>query len=221
MDNKFNLTREQNIFLAKRNIVDYIWRSANLEGIALTYPETQTIFDGVNVGKYSIDELTAINNLKHTWRFILEDVDIPTTYSYIYHINELIGINLFYNAGKIRTTPVSIGGTKWQPNLPIESKIKEELDDVLKINNPTEKAINMMLWLMRGQLFIDGNKRTAMMVANKIMIENGCGIITIPVEIQTDFYKLLIEFYETNNNEKVLKFIYDNCIDGIIFTEEN
>ena len=46
MENKFNLTREQNIFVAKRNIVDYIWKSANLEGIGVTYPETQAIYDG-------------------------------------------------------------------------------------------------------------------------------------------------------------------------------
>ena len=45
MENKFNLTREQNIFVAKRNIVDYIWKSANLEGIGVTYPETQAIYD--------------------------------------------------------------------------------------------------------------------------------------------------------------------------------
>ena len=45
MENKYNLTREQNVFIAKRNIVDYIWRSANLEGIEVTYPETQAIYD--------------------------------------------------------------------------------------------------------------------------------------------------------------------------------
>ena len=49
MENKFNLTREQNVFVAKRNIVDCIWKSANLEGIAVTFPETQKIYDGGNV----------------------------------------------------------------------------------------------------------------------------------------------------------------------------
>ena len=37
MKNKFNLTREQNVFVGKRSIVDYIWKSANLEGIDVTY----------------------------------------------------------------------------------------------------------------------------------------------------------------------------------------
>ena len=47
MENKFNLRREQNVFVAKRNIVDYIWKSANLEGIGVIYSETQAIYDCV------------------------------------------------------------------------------------------------------------------------------------------------------------------------------
>ena len=46
MKDKFNLTREQNVFVAKRNIVDYIWKSANLEEINVSYFETQAIYDG-------------------------------------------------------------------------------------------------------------------------------------------------------------------------------
>ena len=44
MVDKYKLTREKNVFIAKRNIVDYIWKSANLEGITVTYPDTQTIY---------------------------------------------------------------------------------------------------------------------------------------------------------------------------------
>lgn len=46
MKDKFNSTREQNVFVAKRNIVDYIWKSANLEEINVSYFETQAIYDG-------------------------------------------------------------------------------------------------------------------------------------------------------------------------------
>ena len=74
-----------------------------------------------------------------------------------------------------------------------------------------------MLYLMRKQIFLDGNKRTAMLIANKIMIENGCGIISIPINKQPEFYKLLIKYYETNNNEEIKKYIYDYCIDGMKF----
>ncbi|GHV24975.1 hypothetical protein FACS189465_2650 [Clostridia bacterium] len=57
-----------------------------------------------------------------------------------------------------------------------------------------------------------------MLVANKEMIINGCGIISIPDEKIKSFYELLIEFYETNDMGKIKIFVYENCIDGILFS---
>ena len=213
--NKYNMTKEQNIFLAKRNIVDSIWKSANLEGIAVTYPETQAILDGGKVNGLKMDEIVTINNLKHAWYFILENEDVPNNFNILREINKIVGANLIINCGNLRTTPVSVGGTDWKPPFPIKSQIKEELEDNLKIENETERAITIMLWGMRRQMFIDGNKRTLMLFANKIMIENGCGIITISVDKQQDFFTKLLKFYETNDMEELKKWIYDNCIDGI------
>lgn len=223
MKNKFNLTREQNVFVAKRNIVDYIWKSANLEGIAVTYPETQTIYDGGVINGLTVDSIIAINNLKYAWQFILENPDIEYDYNTLCHIHKLVADKLVLeqNLGKIRTTPVNIGGTKWQPQFPIESQIKEELDSLLnqKEKSKTEIAIEIMLSLMRRQIFIDGNKRVAMLFANKIMIDNGCGIITISQDSQSVFYEKLIKYYESGEMIDLKQWIYDNCIDGINLNE--
>ena len=119
--------------------------------------------------------------------------------------------------GRIRTTPVNIGGTTWKPSFPIESKIKEELEEILngEYESKTELAIVCMLYVMRKQMFIDGNKRVAMLFANKIMIDNGCGIISISQELQSLFYEKLIKYYETGEMDELKKWIYDNCIDGM------
>ena len=219
MENKFNLTREQNIFIAKRNIVDYIWKSANLEGIGVTYPETQVIYDGGIVNGLTVDKIIAINNLKYAWEFILENNDVDYDYNTLCHIHKLVADKLVLDQelGKIRTTPVNIGGTSWKPQFPIESQIIEELEMLLKQNQKTktEIAIEVMLWIMRRQMFIDGNKRVGMLFANKIMIDNGCGIITIAQENQANFYEKLIKFYETGNNDDLKQWIYDTSIDGI------
>lgn len=76
-----------------------------------------------------------------------------------------------------------------------------------------------MLYGMRSQLFWDGNKRTSSICANKIMIENGNGIIKVPDNKLEEFNALLSEFYSTNKKEKIKQFIFDNCIDGIAFEE--
>lgn len=219
MENKFNLTREQNIFVAKRNIVDYIWKSANLEGIRLTYFETQAIYDGGIVNGLTVDKIIAINNLKYAWQFILENEDIEYDYKALCQIHKLTcdKLVLDQNLGRLRTTPVNIGGTSWKPNFPIESQIKEELEDILNQTDKTktEIAIEIMLWIMRRQMFIDGNKRVGMLFANKIMIDNGCGIITISQENQPTFFEKLIKFYETGDNTDLKQWIYDTSIDGI------
>jgi prophage maintenance system killer protein len=222
MKNKYTMTAEQNIFVAKRNIVDYIWKSANLEGIAVTYPDTESIYNGLCVPGMKVDDILAINNLKHAWWFVLEIIDCPTDYPFICEINRKIGGGeLFYRAGFIRNTPVSIGGTNWKPDMPIESQIMEQLQAIVGNDSATEtdKALTLMLYCMRKQIFFDGNKRTAMLAANHILIRHGAGIVTIPIELQAQFTKMLIEFYERGDMKQIKTFLYDKCIDGIVFKD--
>ncbi len=220
MESKFFMTREENIFVAKRNIIDYIWKSAKLEGLGVTYPDTEAIFNGMRAPNVKVEEIVAVNNLKHAWQFLLDNLDVPSDYNYVCHLNKIVGgDNLVINAGFIHKVPVSIGGTSWKPDMPIESQIKEEIADVLKIEEPTERAITHMLYLMRKQMFLDGNKRTSMLAANQIMIANGCGIISIPIEYQPEFTRMLIDFYESGNMDDIKDFVYENGIDGIDFRQ--
>lgn len=218
MKPKYNMTREQNVFVAKRNIVDYIYKSAQLEGLGVTYPDTDAIFNGMAAPGVKVTDIIAVNNLKRAWQFLLDTLDPPLDYAYICKLNQIVGgDNLVYNAGYIRTLPVSIGGTSWKPEMPVEDDIKTRLIELQNIENATERSIDIMLYCMRGQFFLDGNKRTAMLAANKEMIANGQGIISIPVEMIRQFTPLLVEFYETGEADKIKEFIYNNCIDGLDF----
>lgn len=76
-----------------------------------------------------------------------------------------------------------------------------------------------MLFIMRRQMFIGGNKRVAMLFANKIMIDNGCGIITIANDDQSKFFEMLITYYETGDMEELKMWIYEHSIDGIDLSE--
>ena len=109
-----------------------------------------------------------------------------------------------------------MGGTSWKPEIPDENKVKENLA-AIKENSVsiTDEAITKMLYLMKTQFFNDGNKRTSMLLANKILISNGKGILNIPIELDVEFGELLINYYETNDMEKIKRFFYENCLDGI------
>ncbi len=212
------MTQEENIFVAKRNIVDYIWKSVRLEGLAVTYPDTEAIYNGMSVQGVKVSDIVAVNNLKHAWQFVLDTLYYPMDYPFVCKINQYVGgDNLIIRAGYLLNVPVSIGGTTWKSDMPIESQIKAEMAEICEIDSPTDKALTMMLYLVRKQMFLDGNKRTSMLAGNHIMISNGCGIISVPIELQPMFTKLLIEFYESNDMKEMKQFLYENCIDGIEF----
>ena len=217
MNNKYNLTLEQNIFLAKRNLVDNIYANAKMEGLNITFPETKTILEGVNVPNLKLDEIQCILNLKDAWKYVINNIDKKFNIEFICKVNELVARNESIAWGVLRQGEVQITGTNYIPEIPNIENVEQQINDILKIENPTEKAIEYMLYGMRSQLFWDGNKRTSTICANKIMIENGCGIIKVPDNKLTEFTVLLSEFYSTNNKEKIKQFIWDNCIDGIVF----
>ena len=217
LKDKYNMTQEQNIFLAKRNIVDSIYKSSHIEGIDITFPETQKIFDGGNVSKLRIDEIQTINNLKHAWLFVLNSINNKNDLNLLKSINSIVGSNLVDNAGNKRNYNVSIGGTDYKPEIPDEKKVEKYINDTISDSSKTitDRAITIMCYLMRTQFFNDGNKRTSMLFANKILIENGKGIISVSVDKDVEFGNKILKFYETNDNTKLKQFIYDECLDGI------
>ena len=142
MENKFQMTLENNIFLSKRNIVDIIWKSAKLEGLNVTFPDTEAIYRGSIISDIEVSTVIAINNLKHAWQFILDTIEYPIDYQYICKINQYAEYSLIPNAGFIRNFPVPIGSTRRKLGPPIESKIKEEIEDIKKISGIKDAAFN-------------------------------------------------------------------------------
>lgn len=217
MQDKFNMTIEQNITLAKRSLVDAIWKSANLEGYSVTFPQTDDIFNGYVTSGVSVDAVVAINNLKHAWQFLLANLDYPLDYAYVCKLNSLVGAdNLIYRAGRIREKgqEVGIGGTTWKPGIPSEKETVKEIRDAMQSITDTDKALNILCYLMRNQTFFDGNKRTAMLAANHVLIGSGRGILTIPIELQNDFKTKLVTFYETGQSDDLKRFLYEKCLFG-------
>ena len=215
MLNKFLLTKEQNIFLAKKVLVSNIYNSAKLEGINTTYPDTKTILDGINVPTLKLDEINCILNLRDAWNYVLSSIDSDINLEFICKVNSYVSRNESLEWGVLRTGKVGINGVDYIPDVPIKEKVVDEISSILREECATKRAINLMLYLMRSQVFWDGNKRTSMIVANKIMIENGCGIITIKEEFINEFNNLLTKYYNTGNMTEIEYFIYNKCIYGL------
>ena len=199
-----------NIDFAKKHLVDTIYKQAVLEGISTTYADTETIIEGGKVNNITANDVLKVLNLKHAWEFILNKniISSPTNFSLLCEINKFIEEGFYYNAGRVRSTPVSIGGTSWKPEFPIESLIKEELQMILNSNlDDLDKAIEILLFVMKKQIFIDGNKRTAVIFANHFLISKAKGLIVIPETKVEEYKKLLISYYEGKDEISIKEFL--------------
>lgn len=203
-----------NIDFARRHMVDTIYNQAVLEGVATTYLDTETIIEGGKVSNMTPNDILKVVNLKHAWEFILNKnvIQSPTNFSLLCDINKLLEEGFYYNAGQIRSVPVSIGGTTWKPELPIESVVKEELEKILSANlELIDKAIELLLYVTKKQIFIDGNKRTSVIFANHFIISHGLGLLVIPENRVQEYKKLLIAYYEGKDTEEIKRFLKEKC----------
>lgn len=199
-----------NIDFARKNMVNTIFKQAVLEGIATTYADTETIIEGGKVRDMTATDILKVVNLKHAWELILNKgvITSPTNFALLCDINRLIEQGFYYNAGKLRSTPVSIGGTNWKPELPIESQIRDDLDKLINSKlDIVDKAIELLLYVMKKQIFIDGNKRTAVIIANHLLISHAKGLIAIPNENVDTFRDLLIDYYEGKDEIYIKEFL--------------
>lgn len=216
MNSKYNMSVEDNIFFAKRKLIDNLYRSAVLEGISLTLKDTVDFINNVNTGKISINDMLKLKGLKDAWEYVLDTVSVELTTDYIkkIHFQVCKGQNI-EPLGEYRTKGVGITGTSWRPKLPSECDYDKELNEIMSIQNPLDRGITIFLWIQRSQMFLDGNKRVANLVANKELIKYGQGILSVPIDKIGEYFVMLINFYETSDYTKIKKWIYDNCIEGI------
>ncbi|MDR3296097.1 MAG: Fic family protein [Clostridiales Family XIII bacterium] len=218
MENKHPMTVEDNIFFAKRNIVDLIFKSARLEGLSVTYPDTYSVVNAGIINGMTLEDATVLNNLKRAWQFVLETIDCPMNLRYVCQIHKYVGESLAgYNAGFLRSqvVHVTMGGEEpFTPGLLIEADVRDEIGRLMQIENETERAISLMLHFARRQMFNDGNKRVAMLAANKVMIGAGAGIISVPPSKLADFVRCLTDYYRSGDMEETTAFVYEHCISG-------
>lgn len=217
LKDKYKIDIEENIWIAKRLLVDSVYSSANLEGIAVTFAQTQDILNNVNVANLTPKDINKVCCLRDAWEYLIEYIHDDLNVGYLMNVHELIArFDVPYSyLGKIRTDDVIISGTNWRPELHSVEYYHSELKKLMENPDITDRAVKVGLWLMRCQMFKDGNKRIGSFATNKILIENGKGIFKVPVELDGTFKQMLVQYYESNNPDELSQWIYDNCLDGV------
>lgn len=215
-EDKYHLTKDQSVFLAKKGWDENVYCGMRMENRAVTFPQTRTILNGINVPNVQLDDIQAILNMRDVWKFIFATIDEPVTFEYWCKLNEFIARNEALEWGKLRTGLVAVSGSDYVPPVPVKEDVEKELIAILSSDmTATEKALEAFAWGARGQFFWDGNKRTSMTLANKILLSAGAGILTIKDSHMLEFNEQLLNFYNTGNSDILKVFLYENAIQGI------
>jgi len=222
-DRTFKLNLIDNITLGKQMLEDNVYRGAVLEGIPVTYAQTCEIINNIPIKSgLKPSQINEIVSLKRAWEYILtKDVLLSNDFmkislNLVTIIHTIIGANMESltpdQVGRLREVPIYVGGVKNHDfGIPDQDQLKEELDLLNKIDDPVIKALETFLYLCKKQMFRDGNKRSASLVANFLLIKDSVGLISIKEELIPDFKILLIDWYENNNKRDIMNFLLNKC----------
>ena len=213
-DSEIPLRVQRNLDFARANLKANIYDQAVLEGVATSFPQTEEIIENGKVSGMTATDVQKILNLKHAWEFILDKdvIQSDTDYYLLCHIAKLVNEGFFFDAGRIRAIPVSIGGSSYIPPIPIESVVKERITEILNSNqSDIDIAAELCLYSMKTQVFTDGNKRASVIFANHYLISHGQGLLVIPEKEVPQFKKLLVAFYEGEDIEIIKTFLKERC----------
>lgn len=207
------LTREQNIFLAKKIFVELVYNTAYIEGCNVTFTQTQTIIDGAVVNGITVDDIQTVLNLRDAWKYCIEHVDHPLDLAYVCKINEFVSRNESLQWGMLRNGKVGVGD--FIPSIPVKEEVVMKLDQITGMNDPIDRVVEFFAYACKQQLFWDGNKRTSTIVASKILIESGNGILTIGKDNAEEFNIALNNWYLKDEKQPLV-----DCLKKCIRTLE-
>lgn len=218
---KYNLSLKENIFLAKKVLVAQIHNLSRFENCQTTLLQTELIINGQNVASASLGDIQTILNLKRAYQYVMRHISdgLPVDIPLLKKINSIVAQEDSLAPGDFRTGTVGVtlvDGSRHTPPAMSEVDVQNLLGQIEnRSNSTTETAIRSMLAFMRQQIFWDGNKRTATLFANAMLIEKGCGILEISELQMPEFNTKLSDFYRSGDDTDVATYLYQNCIFGI------
>lgn len=184
--------------------IDLSWKSSQIEGNTYSLLETERLLrESKTADGKTREEAVMLLNHKDALRFVLDNPDYlqELSVSHIEDIHTLLTKDLSVDKG-IRHRRVGITGTNYRP-LENEFQIREAMRDTCQLinlnSNVFEKALLALVLLSYIQAFTDGNKRTARITSNAILIANGYCPLSFRSVDSIDYKKAMLIFYEQNN----------------------
>lgn len=219
-----NITPIGQIKELERFIIELSWKSSKIEGNTYTLLDTERLLrEGISAKGHTVKEANMIINHKKAFSFIMNNFEHlkkrGITTSFVEKIHELLTLDLGVSKG-IRHGLVGIIGTKYKPldnKYQINEALKSLCGVVNKMKNPYNKALTILLGISYIQPFEDGNKRTARLLCNAILLSEDCAPLSYRSVNENNYRESILVFYEKNSLVPMKKIF----IEQYLFSADN
>lgn len=217
---KYHLSRKESVYLLKKNIVELVYNAGKFEGVNTTLLQTEEIIKYNRANNVAVDDVLTVVNLKRGFEMLLNDVQEPLIET-SKRINRVFAAEDALFPGEIRIGGIAASTIpeRYIPPMLTEDDVKNQYDEILNQDiSETEKALRLLLFISKNQIFWNGNVGTALLIANKIMFSNGLGLLSIPENVFMKFNELLSKYCNSNllvDESNMISFLYEQCIFGI------
>lgn len=197
--------------------MELVYNAGKFEGLNTTLLQTEEIIKYNRANNVAVDDVLTVVNLKRGFEMLLNDIQ-ESLVETSKRINRIVAAEDALFPGEIRPGGVEVSTIqgRYVPPLLTETEVHDHFDKIMDQNiSETEKALRLFLFIAKNQTFWDGNKRTALLTANKIMFDCGLGLLSIPETVFETFNELLFTYYNSEEDihvEKILDFMYSDYI---------
>ncbi len=217
---------ERAVFRFLRMLPEFVWDAAVLEGNPFTFPEVQTLLDGVTVGGHKLSDESQILNLAAASRLLIAKVRNglfrldKVTFCELHGIvarDEALEWGHFRGEGpESNYTPeVALGEAGRHTPLPtlagapqLNQVFKRGVDALVNSDfSEPEKALAFFLFGALHQFFFDGNKRTSRLMMNGVLMTSGIDAISIPAAAAQRFNEKMVRFYQSKDATEMMAFL--------------
>lgn len=220
-----SMKRKETYYIIKKHIKENVYRTVKIEFLNISQQEVDLILDNksdntLDIGKDIID---SVCNIYNAYDYIYQNLDEGISVEKILELHKIITEHQVIESGVIRNGCVSIKGVEYLPPNPKDVDLEQIFYNQVEIlinkseHHPIEAAIDYFLEACHNQFFWDGNKRTAFMVANYVLLQSGNGLLGIDERSKEMYLNLMKNYYETGRKKKIATFLYNDCLDTFGF----
>ncbi|MBV7387420.1 Fic family protein [Pasteurellaceae bacterium TAE3-ERU1] len=207
------MTKKDLLFITQRMHPELVYNMTQLEGNPYTFADVKTLLDGVTVGGHKLTDQQQVLRISGAWQALRQQIATDTfsvTKENFIYFNTIIATGEALEVGAFRRGQVSIAGTSYMPPQADElDKCFYQMMDRFYDDKRTiaERAFRLFLDAARYQFFYDGNKRTAQIMMNGVLMTNGHAPVSIPASQKAEYDRNMVAFYETNQVQAMLAFL--------------